>query len=90
MHIYGLDPAEQTTAATAASIARDVAMRHAADVDAQARFPREAMDALAEQGFLGLCVSKELGGREQGPRAFAAVVKRHGGDAYDKSFRSWR
>jgi alkylation response protein AidB-like acyl-CoA dehydrogenase len=74
MHIYGLEPAEQAIAAAAASIARDVAARDAADVDSRARFPHEAIGALAEQGFLGLCVAKELGGKGHGPRAFAATV----------------
>ncbi len=35
---------------------------HAADVDAQGRFPREAVDALAQAGLLGLTVPVEYGG----------------------------
>jgi len=59
----------------AAAIRADVLNAHAADVDANARFPKESMAALAEAGFLGLCVAKEFGGAGQGPRQFAAVVE---------------
>ena len=75
MHTYGLQPTEEAIAAAAASIARDVAAPHAADVDTQARFPSEAIHALAERGLLGLCISKELGGKGHGPRAFAATAE---------------
>jgi alkylation response protein AidB-like acyl-CoA dehydrogenase len=74
-HAYGIDEKAATLAAKAASLARNVLARHAADVDARARFPSEGLAALAEQGFLGLCVPDSLGGAGQGPRAFAAVVE---------------
>lgn len=71
-HVYGVEPkiVEQ-----AASIARDVASKHAADVDARARFPEESLAALASAGFHGLCVPTALGGMGHGPRAFVAVVE---------------
>ena len=47
---------------------------HAADVDANGRFPREALDALAKGGFLGLTVPKEDGGLGQNMRMVAAVL----------------
>ena len=74
-HAYGMDEKGAASAARAASLARDVLARHAAEVDASARFPRESLDALAAQGFLGLCVPASAGGAGQGPRAFAAVVE---------------
>ena len=43
-------------------IADDVAAEHAPDVDAQARFPQETIDALREAGALGAFVPIELGG----------------------------
>ena len=49
--------------------------RHAAEVDAQARFPKEGMDALAKAGLWGLCVPAALGGQGAGPHAFCAVVE---------------
>jgi len=58
----------------AARIATDVALPHADEVDAQPRFPAESMKALAEQGFYGLCLPKESGGKGEGMRAFAGVV----------------
>jgi alkylation response protein AidB-like acyl-CoA dehydrogenase len=75
MHIYGLNQEEQAVAAEASSIAHDVAARWAAEVDSQGRFPKESVDALSSRGFLGLCVPKELDGKGQGPRAYAAVVE---------------
>jgi len=60
--------------ARAARIATDVALPHADEVDAQPRFPAESMNALAEQGFYGLCLPKESGGKGEGMRAFAGVV----------------
>lgn len=48
--------------ATAASIGRDVAAPAAGSVDAEARFPHEAVDALREAGLLGALVPSRLGG----------------------------
>ena len=48
--------------ASAARIASDVAAPHADDVDQQARFPHEAIDALREEGALSALVPSELGG----------------------------
>ena len=74
-HPYGLDPKGADLAASAASLARDVASQRAQEVDTSARFPRESLDALGHQGLLGLCVPTELGGKGQGPGTFAAVVE---------------
>src|SRR3954454_14912500 len=60
--------------ARAEAVARDVLARHAADVDKQARWPAEGIDALKAGGFLGLTVPASHGGAGQGPRAFANVV----------------
>ncbi len=43
-------------------IAADVAARHADEVDAQARFPRETIDALRRSRVLSAPVPRELGG----------------------------
>jgi len=69
MHIYGLSQEKQDSAALATVVAHEVTQPHAAEIDAQARFPREAVSALGERGLLGHCVSQELGGKGQGPRA---------------------
>src|SRR3954463_11865764 len=60
--------------ARAETVARDVLAKHAADVDKQARWPAESIDALRAGGFLGLTVPASHGGAAQGPRAFANVV----------------
>jgi acyl-CoA dehydrogenase len=48
--------------ARAEHVAREVAARHAAEVDAEARFPRESIDALKHAALLGCAVPVELGG----------------------------
>lgn len=52
----------------------EVAADAAADVDRNARFPREAVQALASAGLLGLTVEESLGGRGLGHLAFAEVT----------------
>ena len=58
----------------AETVARDVLAVHAADVDRQARWPAESVDALRLGGFLGLTVPESHGGAGQGPRTFANVM----------------
>jgi alkylation response protein AidB-like acyl-CoA dehydrogenase len=74
-HVYGVHDEGALLAERAAAIGRDTAARKAPDVDAEARFPAEAVGALAAEGYLGLCVARELGGKAQGPREFAAVTE---------------
>lgn len=74
-HIYGLIAEEAAVAASARRLAKEVALPAAEAVDAEARFPREALEQLAAEGFLGLCLPRSFGGQEQPPRMFAAVVE---------------
>jgi alkylation response protein AidB-like acyl-CoA dehydrogenase len=74
-HIYGISETSQPLLSAAAALARQTAARRAPEVDADARFPEESIKALGAQGFLGLCVPRELGGQGEGPRVFAAVVE---------------
>lgn len=53
-----------------------VVATHADDVDRNARFPREAVDALAQAGLLGLVSATDVGGLGLGHRAAAEVVRR--------------
>ncbi len=46
----------------------------APEIDKEGRFPREAIDALGEAGFLGLTVPRELGGLAQSMRTAASAV----------------
>jgi alkylation response protein AidB-like acyl-CoA dehydrogenase len=73
-HIYGIEP----TSLALVAAARETAVRirtWADEVDAQGSFPKESLQALAERGFLGLCVPPEFGGQGQTPGVFAAVVE---------------
>lgn len=74
-NIYGLKPEQENFQKRAANLAFGVLTEYAADVDTNARFPKESVEALASEGLFGLCISKELGGLGQGPRLFAAVAE---------------
>lgn len=74
-HVYGLAPEQHDFQKRAANLASGVLGEYAGDVDINARFPKESVEALAHEGFFGLCISKELGGIGQGPRVFAAVTE---------------
>jgi alkylation response protein AidB-like acyl-CoA dehydrogenase len=74
-HVYGVGGAAATLVDAAGVLARDIAARRAGEVDAEARFPKESLEALKAQGFLGLCLPRDVGGKGEGPRTFAAVVE---------------
>lgn len=64
--------------ALARRIGREVAAVHAADVDANARFPKETVDAFRAEGLLGALVPAEMGGLGHDLRQAAAVVREVG------------
>jgi alkylation response protein AidB-like acyl-CoA dehydrogenase len=72
--MYRLTSDQAAVVITARSIATTTLAQHAADVDAQSRFPAESMKALADAGLYGLLVPTELGGMGQSPRVLAAVI----------------
>ncbi|MBE7492173.1 MAG: acyl-CoA/acyl-ACP dehydrogenase [Planctomycetes bacterium] len=74
-HIYGLNADQQKLVDAASAVARDVLSKHAADVDRNARFPKESIEALGKAGLMGLCIAAEFGGKGQPPRTFAAVAE---------------
>ncbi|MEZ6188778.1 MAG: acyl-CoA dehydrogenase family protein [Planctomycetota bacterium] len=57
-------------------IATEVVAPNAVSVDSDGRFPREAVDALASAGLLGLISAKEVGGLGLGPSAAVRVIER--------------
>ena len=62
-----------------ARVVADVVAPSAVDVDTTGRFPREAIDALAGAGILGLTSAVDVGGGGQGLRAAADVIERLAG-----------
>jgi alkylation response protein AidB-like acyl-CoA dehydrogenase len=52
-----------------------VAGKHAGDVDSDARFPQEAIDAARNTGLLGLVSAEEIGGHGRGIGESVAVVR---------------
>ena len=63
-----------TSFARAAAPAAEIAGRHAASVDADARFPAEAFAALKEARLLGAMVPRDFGGMGAGLTDMAAVT----------------
>ena len=59
--------------AAARAVGIEVAARHADDVDAKARFPREAIAALKEAKLLGLLIPQSLGGPGAGIAEMVAI-----------------
>lgn len=59
--------------AKAHAIAHEVAARHAADVDKNARFPQESLDALKQARLLSAAVPKELGGAGSSMQELSAI-----------------
>lgn len=59
-------------------IATSVMTELAGDVDREARWPRQGMEALGEAGLLGLNVSAEVGGHGLGLHALAVVTEELG------------
>src|SRR6185436_19207502 len=67
-HPYGVEPDQL-------SLPIGVVARHSVDADRSGRFPEESIAALGAAGLLGLTVPRQLGGLEQGPRAFCVAAE---------------
>ncbi|HEX2911416.1 MAG TPA: acyl-CoA dehydrogenase family protein [Chloroflexia bacterium] len=72
--MYRLNEEQTTLVETISRLADEKIAPFATAVDAEGRFPAEAMEALAEAGFYGLNVPKEYGGLGQGIGTACAVL----------------
>lgn len=72
--MYRLNEEQTRLLETVRMVAEEHIAPHAAAVDAESRFPIEAIRALGEAGVLGLNVPKEFGGHGQGHRMAVAVL----------------
>ncbi len=61
--------------AAARAVSVEIAARHAADVDARARFPKEAFDALKDSKLLGILVPRSAGGPGAGIGDVVAICQ---------------
>jgi len=73
-NIYGIDDAGLQVVRAATVIAEEI-KEEAAEVDKESVFPQAAISALAQRGYLGLCIPADADGRGQPPGVFAAVVE---------------
>jgi alkylation response protein AidB-like acyl-CoA dehydrogenase len=73
--MYRLDLSQAALIERLNALADEHIAPFAGDVDREGRFPREAIEALAEEGFLGLTVPAEYGGIGQGMRAACAALE---------------
>ena len=73
--MYRLNEQQQAIVDRATKISQSVVAEHAAEVDEQACFPQESMQALADAGFYGVMIPTDLGGMGEGLRTLAAVVE---------------
>jgi acyl-CoA dehydrogenase len=71
---FQLSPVGESLFALAQKIATEVARPRAAEVDRDARFPAEAIEALREARILGAYVPVELGGEGATPSDVAAIA----------------
>lgn len=72
--MYRLTVEQEAVIEIVRRVANDSIAPHAADVDAQGRFPREAISALASTGMLGLTIPVEYGGMGHGIRVACAAL----------------
>jgi alkylation response protein AidB-like acyl-CoA dehydrogenase len=72
--MYRLDEEQTARIEDLRRVADEQIAPYAADVDEKARFPREALDALAQAGWLGLTIPTDYGGQGQGMRVACATL----------------
>jgi alkylation response protein AidB-like acyl-CoA dehydrogenase len=73
--MYPVDTHQKTMIDRVCEIARSSIAPHANETDTNATFPKASIQALADAGFFGLTLPKDLGGMAQPPRVFTAVVE---------------
>lgn len=73
--MYRLNDQQQSIVERASMIAEEVLLPHAGEVDEKETFPKESIQELAEEGFLGLTVPEEYGGWGEGIRTACAVLE---------------
>ena len=72
--MYRLSLEQQALVNRVREIADKVIGPGAEKADMDSAYPKESMDALAREGFMGLMVPPEYGGMGEGPRVMAAVL----------------
>ncbi|MSQ21756.1 MAG: acyl-CoA dehydrogenase [Dehalococcoidia bacterium] len=72
--MYRLSPQQEAILGKAREIKVKVIAPNAERVDSEGIFPKESIDALAMEGFMGLTIAPEYGGMGQGLRVACAVL----------------
>lgn len=73
--MYRLTPAQQAIVDKAREVADQQIAPNADQVDSDSRFPKESIDALSREGFLGLTVAPAFGGMGQDIRTTCAMLE---------------
>lgn len=73
--MYLADTNQKTIVDRVSAIVQSSICPNAVATDANATFPKTSIQALADAGFFGLTLPKDVGGMAQPPRVFTAVVE---------------
>src|SRR5690625_7259432 len=73
--LFRLDEEHEALREAIRSLAENQIAPHAADVDEQERFPREALDALVESGFNAVHIPDEFDGHDADSVATCIVIE---------------
>ncbi len=73
--MYLADTNQKTIVDRVSAIVQSSISPNAIATDANATFPKASIQALADAGFFGLTLPKDVGGMAQPPRVFTAVVE---------------
>src|SRR5690625_3050279 len=73
--LFRLDEEHEALREAIRSLAENQIAPHAADVDEQERFPREALDALVESGFNAVHIPDEFDGQDADSVATCIVIE---------------
>ena len=73
--MYVLDHSQEQIVARIREIVQSSIAPNAIETDANATFPKASIQALADSGFFGLTLPKDVGGMGQPPRVFVAIVE---------------
>lgn len=73
--MYAVNSEQTSILRNLSEVVRKSILPHANDTDASGKFPKVSVQALADAGYFGLTLPKNVGGMAQPPRMFVAAVE---------------